>query len=113
VSLAGPLFGITLALAASLPLPCLVFFASRRARWGRGLRSLALVISALASCLILSLGYLALQEPGPPTQHSQFRGVDVVLSWSIFGLTHGLVLTALLVLDRRAPTSTGARRRDS
>lgn len=112
VSLAGPLFSLVLALAASLPLPCLVYFVARRLGWKRGLRALALVLAALASCLLLSLGFLALQEPGPPTQHSQFAGLDVVLTWSIFGLTHALVLVTLLVLDRRSPRATGARRRD-
>ncbi|MBM3990807.1 MAG: hypothetical protein FJ298_07340 [Planctomycetes bacterium] len=105
MSLAGPLLGLVLALIASLPVPALVFFVARRRSWRRGWRALAGVLGAVVSCSLLSVGVLAQGDASPPTQHSQFDGLDEVVTWSLFGLTHALVLAALLVLDRRAPSS--------
>lgn len=106
MSLFGPLLSLALALVASVIVPGVAFLAARRAGWTRRSRTLALALAAVLGCALWSLGFLALRDPQPTTQHSQFEGLDVLLTWSIFGGAHLLVLVVLLFLDRRAVSSS-------
>ncbi len=83
---------------ASLPLPLAAWRLCVRQFRARPITFVAIAAATLVSYFACAGIYLSTRPPSPPTQHSQFEGLDEFLAWAGLGVCHLLSLALCLVL---------------
>jgi protein-S-isoprenylcysteine O-methyltransferase Ste14 len=113
-----PLLGLVLSaiagLLVSLPLPFAAWRLCVRRFRARPITSLAIVAATLVSYFLCVGLYLSTRPPSPPTQHSQFEGLEPFVAWAGLGVCHLLSLALFLALafTRSAPARAAGSTRE-
>jgi hypothetical protein len=102
----GPMLLAIGGLLVSLPLPFAAWRLCVRQLRARPITFLAILASSLVSYFAWVGVYLSTRVASPPSQHSQFAGVDAMLAWVGFGVCHLITLAVVLTLAWRRPAST-------
>ena len=85
-------------LLVSLPLPFAAWRLCVRRFCARPITLLAIFAAALVSYFACVGIYLSTRPPSPPTQHSQFEGMEEFLAWAGLGVCHLISLALCLAL---------------